>query len=186
MRARFGAWRRRRPFAGGVLLVLSGVEMFFSGQLDLGHIRIQMGFEGFQATVIPALLTLLGVLVIMTPAQRMFSGVFALILAVYSLIGVNLGGFVVGMLLGAVGGILVVAWAPTTRGTAVAVEPAGTGDREPERAAPVIGAARHAGVVRAEAVDFATLRARAENRRRSAATGTASAVEPRPFARSRS
>jgi hypothetical protein len=183
VRARFDAWRRRRPFAGGVLLALSGIEMFFSGQLDLGHIRIQMGFEGFQATVIPALLTLLGVLVIATPAQRMFSGIFALILAVYSLIGVNLGGFVVGMLLGSVGGILVVAWAPKAVTTAAA---AGVGDREPQRAAPVIGAARHAGVVHAEAVDFATLRARAEGQRRSAATATAPAAEPRPFARSRS
>ncbi len=39
-------------------------------------------------------------------------GVISLVIAVYSLIGVNLGGFFVGMLLGAVGGILTVAWMP--------------------------------------------------------------------------
>jgi uncharacterized YccA/Bax inhibitor family protein len=46
------------------------------------------------------------------PVHRLFYGVIALALAVYSLIGVNLGGFIVGMLLGAVGGVLSVAWMP--------------------------------------------------------------------------
>ena len=114
--SRFVAWRRRRPLVGGVLLVLSGLEIFFSGQLDLGNIHVQLGFSGFQATVIPALLAILGVLVIVSPAQRMFYGIFALILAVYSLVGVNLGGFIVGMLLGAVGGVLTVAWRPREAG----------------------------------------------------------------------
>jgi hypothetical protein len=36
---------------------------------------------------------------------------------VYSLVGVNLGGFFVGMLLGSVGGILIVSWMPKTRST---------------------------------------------------------------------
>ncbi len=119
--SRFGAWCRRRPFVGGVLVLLAGVEMFLSSQLDLGHIRVQLGIEGFQATVIPIALVLLGALAIAMPAHHVFYGVMALAVAVYSLIGVNLGGFVLGMLLGCLGGILVVAWMPrgrhaTTRG----------------------------------------------------------------------
>jgi uncharacterized YccA/Bax inhibitor family protein len=47
-----------------------------------------------------------------TPQHRLFYGVISLVVSVYSLIGVNLGGFVIGMLLGAVGGFLTVAWAP--------------------------------------------------------------------------
>lgn len=113
----FRSWARQRPFVGGVLVVLGGVELFFSGQLDLGNIRIQFGVEGLQATVIPVALVVLGVLAVCSPAQRLFYGIVALVLAVYSLIGVNLGGFVLGMLLAAVGGVLVVAWMPRTRAT---------------------------------------------------------------------
>ncbi|MGN8049731.1 DUF6114 domain-containing protein [Curtobacterium sp. 22159] len=110
--ARFRAWARVRPFTGGLLVVLGGIELFFSGQLDVGNIRIQFGIEGLQATVIPVALVALGVLAVCSPAQRLFYGIVALALAVYSLIGVNLGGFVLGMLLASVGGILVVAWMP--------------------------------------------------------------------------
>jgi Family of unknown function (DUF6114) len=111
-RAEFRRWSIRRPFVGGALIVLAGIEMFFSGQLDIGHIHVQVGIEGFQATVIPVALVLLGLLAILMPAHRIFYGVIALVVAVYSLIGVNLGGFIVGMLLGSVGGILVVSWMP--------------------------------------------------------------------------
>lgn len=130
----FGAWARRRPFVGGVLAVLAGIEMFFSGQLDIGNIHVQLGIEGFQATVIPVGMVLLGILAVLMPAHRIFYGVLTLVLAVYSLIGVNLGGFFVGMLLGSVGGILIVAWMPkqataepesgtTTRGRALPLVP---------------------------------------------------------------
>ena len=110
--ARFRAWRRRRPFVGGLLIALGGIELFFSGQLDIGKIHVQLGIEGLQATIIPILLVLLGVLVITMPAHRIFYGVIALAVAVYSLVGVNLGGFFIGMLLATVGGILTVAWMP--------------------------------------------------------------------------
>src|SRR4051812_32155403 len=119
---RFGEWRRRRPFLGGVLIVLAGIEMFFSGQLDIGKIHVQLGIEGLQATIIPILLVLLGILVIAMPAHRIFYGVIALAVAVYSLVGVNLGGFFIGMLLSSVGGILTVVWMPNK--DAVGVEAA--------------------------------------------------------------
>ncbi|MGN6762150.1 MAG: DUF6114 domain-containing protein [Leifsonia sp.] len=112
VRTRFRAWRRGRPFVGGLLTALGGVELFFSGQLDIGKIHVQLGIEGLQATIIPILLVLLGILVIAMPAHRIFYGVIALAVAVYSLVGVNLGGFFVGMLLSTVGGILTVAWMP--------------------------------------------------------------------------
>jgi hypothetical protein len=198
-RTGFTAWRRRRPFLGGVLLTLSGIEMFFSGQLDLGNIRIQMGFEGFQATVIPALLALLGVLVIVTPAQRMFYGIFALILAVYSLVGVNLGGFVLGMLLGAVGGVMVVSWrTPEARAAAMTETAESAAEKTSAVAASVTDAGDasadavavgrgHGGVVHAEAVDYAMLTARAAAKRGGGSGAPKKvAAEPRPFASSRS
>lgn len=183
----FTAWRRRRPLVGGILLVLSGIEMFFSGQLDLGNIKISMGFEGFQATVIPALMAVLGILIIVTPAQRMFFGIFALILAVYSLVGVNVGGFVLGMLLGAVGGVIVVAWRPREADAAAASTD--VVESVAEDPAPVAAASegRPRGVVHAEFVDYFTLRARADAKRTAGgASASTTPAEPRPFARSRS
>ncbi|MDQ0030556.1 DUF6114 domain-containing protein [Arthrobacter bambusae] len=108
--AAFRDWRRGRPFVGGMLAGLGGVEMFFSGQLDLGHLHIQLGIEGLQATVIPIALVLLGVLSITMPAHHVFYGILTLVVAIYSLVGVNMGGFIIGMLLSGAGGVLVVAW----------------------------------------------------------------------------
>lgn len=134
-RERFRAWRRQRPFVGGLLTALGGVEMFFSGQLDLGRIHVQLGIEGLQATIIPVVLVLLGVLAIAMPAHRIFYGVIALAVAVYSLIGVNLGGFFIGMLLSSIGGVLTVAWMPRANTTAPSLEaePALEAEAESER-----------------------------------------------------
>lgn len=107
---RFRAWRRQRPFVGGLLAALGGVEMFFSGQLDIGHLHVQLGIEGLQATVIPVALVLLGVLAVTMPAHHVFYGVLTLVVGIYSLVGVNMGGFLLGMLLSGAGGVLVVAW----------------------------------------------------------------------------
>ncbi|MEC5150226.1 DUF6114 domain-containing protein [Cryobacterium sp. GrIS_2_6] len=121
--ATFTAWCRQRPFVGGILVVLAGVEMFFSGQLDVGTIHVQVGIEGMQAMIIPIIVVLLGILAIAMPTHRIFYGVITLVFSIYSLVGVNLGGFFIGMVLSAIGGILVVAWMPkpARAGTAVAV-----------------------------------------------------------------
>ena len=111
-RAAFTRWRRERPFWGAVLIALGGIEEFFSGQLDIGKIHIQLGLEGLQALVIPVVLILLAVLIALMPVHRIFYGIIALLLSLYSLIGVNLGGFVIGMVLSCIGGILAVAWMP--------------------------------------------------------------------------
>ncbi len=127
----FRAWRRRRPFIGGVLVAVGGVEMFFSGQLDIGRLHVQLGIEGLQATVIPVMLLVLGVLAITMPAHHIFYGIIALVVSIYSLIGVNLGGFLIGMLLSTVGGILVVAWMGPKVAAVAPPEPegeAGTGE----------------------------------------------------------
>ena len=108
----FAAWCRQRPFVGGILVVLAGVEMFFSGQLDVGSIHVQVGVEGMQAMIIPVIMVLVGILAIGMPVHRIFYGVIALVFSIYSLVGVNLGGFFIGMLLGAIGGVLTVAWLP--------------------------------------------------------------------------
>lgn len=137
--AMFSAWRCQRPFVGGILAALAGVEMFFSGQLDVGNIHVQVGIEGLQATIIPVLMVLLGILAMLMPVHRIFYGVIVLVLSVYSLIGVNLGGFFIGMLLGAIGGILIVAWMAKKAAHATSQEPAeAPADPAPVEPAPLV------------------------------------------------
>ncbi|MES2171461.1 MAG: DUF6114 domain-containing protein [Actinomycetota bacterium] len=133
--AKFVAWRKRRPFVGAVLTIVAGIEMFFSSQLDIGKFHVQLGIEGFQATIIPIIMVLLGLLAMLMPAHRIFYGVISLVVSVYSLIGVNLGGFVIGMLLGAIGGILTVAWAP--RKVDVLDDPVLTSEKAPSEPPPL-------------------------------------------------
>jgi hypothetical protein len=137
---RFVAWCRRRPFIGGLLMVLAGIEMFFSGQLTVGAMRVQVGIEGFQATIIPIVLALIGVLATLMPQHRIFYGVIGLVVAVYSLVGVNLGGFFVGMLLAAVGGVLIVSWMPRKAGETPVTDDPSTSELDADTATPAKGA----------------------------------------------
>jgi len=108
----FRHWRRTRPFWGGLLLVLAGLELFFSANLTLGDLQVHFGPQGFLSYLLPLLLLLCGILTWVTPAQRLFYGILGLLTAVYSLIGLNFGGFGMGMFLGILGGAMVLAWAP--------------------------------------------------------------------------
>ncbi|MFI7601899.1 DUF6114 domain-containing protein [Actinoplanes sp. NPDC049681] len=108
----FRHWRRTRPFWGGLLLLLSGLELFLSANLTLGDMEVHFGPEGFLSYLLPLLLLLCGILTWLTPGQRIFYGILGLLTAVYSLIGLNFGGFLLGMFLGILGGALVLSWSP--------------------------------------------------------------------------
>ncbi|WP_433293293.1 DUF6114 domain-containing protein [Actinoplanes sp. CA-030573] len=109
---KFRRWRRHRPFWGGLFLILSAIELFLSANMSLGALEIHIGPQGFLSYVLPAILVLCGLLCWFTPQQRLFYGIIALLAALYSFIGLNLGGFVIGMLLGILGGALIIAWGP--------------------------------------------------------------------------
>ncbi|MFI6825366.1 DUF6114 domain-containing protein [Micromonospora sp. NPDC050187] len=111
-RRRFHRWRRSRPFWGGLLTALAGVQIFGTTQMSLGGLTFQMGPTGFLSWVIPTILVACGMFMWFAPQHRMFYAVVAAVTAVFSLIGVNLGGFFVGLLLGMVGSALGFAWAP--------------------------------------------------------------------------
>ncbi|MBE3008976.1 hypothetical protein IL992_07200 [Microbispora sp. NEAU-D428] len=119
-------WRRSRPFWGGLLVLAAGLELlsipFATQALPL---VIQSGTVG--ATYLIALvLIILGLMIWLQPGQRAFLGVVAVLVSIASFVYANLGGFLIGMLLGLVGGALAVAWAPaeTTEAGAAPIEPA--------------------------------------------------------------
>ncbi|TDO42511.1 DUF6114 domain-containing protein [Paractinoplanes brasiliensis] len=110
--SRFRTWRRTRPFWGGFFLVLAALELLYTANMNLGNLEVHLGPQGFLSYLLPLLLLLCGVLAWFSPAQRVFYGIIGLLTALYTFVGLNLGGFFVGMLLGIVGGALVIAWGP--------------------------------------------------------------------------
>lgn len=115
-RARLRDWRRGRPFWGGLLLVIAGVELLVAPAAQSLILPIDLiaytGVAGVSGPLIAVLLITLGALSWFQPAQHLFFGVVGLMLGLVSFVTSNFGGFVIGMLLGIVGGSLVFAWAP--------------------------------------------------------------------------
>ncbi|MDP9798713.1 hypothetical protein J2S43_007225 [Catenuloplanes nepalensis] len=109
----FGHWRWNRPFWGGLLLILAGLEMFGSTQGGgINGLSVHVGPSGYLSWLIPGVLVTAGLLVWFTPAQRVFYAVIGALTSVFSLMAVNLGGFFAGLVLGALGSILAFGWTP--------------------------------------------------------------------------
>jgi hypothetical protein len=120
-RARWRAWRRSRPFWGGLLLLLAGLELVLlplSGVLVHGGLKlvIYIGIGGVFGVLIGALLIAAGTAVLVNPVHRSFYGIAGITLGIVSFPASNLGGFFMGMLLAIVGGALSYAWTPIAAG----------------------------------------------------------------------
>jgi hypothetical protein len=110
-------WRRTRPFWGGLLLALAGVELIaipLSGVLGHGAIKlvIYIGIGGVFGVLIGALMIACGVLICTNPSHRVFYGITGVVLGILSFPASNLGGFFIGMLLAIAGGAIAFAWTP--------------------------------------------------------------------------
>lgn len=130
-RRAFRRWRRARPFWGGLFMMLGGLQLFLSTQLSLIELEISFGPEGFLAVLLPVVLLLCGILVWVTPQHRFFYSIIGTLTAVYSLLGLNLGGWFLGMLFGIIGGALGFAWTPVTPKPVVEEEPGEDTDDRP-------------------------------------------------------
>ncbi|MEV5843815.1 DUF6114 domain-containing protein [Streptomyces sp. NPDC048179] len=108
---RFRRWRGERPFAGGVLLVLAGAEILVTMKAPLPVI-LHIGMQGLAGYLLPALMIVCGVLTLFNPAQRLFYSVLGILLSLGTWLTSNLGGFMVGLLLGAVGSCITFGWLP--------------------------------------------------------------------------
>jgi Family of unknown function (DUF6114) len=109
------AWRRTRPFWGGLLLAVAGVELIgipLSGVLSHGAVKlvIYIGIGGVFGVLIGVLLIACGAAVCLNPAHRVFYGIAGVLLGILSFPASNLGGFFVGMLLAITGGSMAFAW----------------------------------------------------------------------------
>ncbi|WP_229399984.1 DUF6114 domain-containing protein [Micromonospora okii] len=124
-KGRWRAWRRSRPFWGGLLVALGGIEMLVTLRAPLPVI-LKIGPQGLAGYLVPVVLLLCGVLLLTHPPQRVFYALVSMVLALVSWLTSNLGGFVIGMLLALVGACLAFAWTPVKapRGAARPAGPA--------------------------------------------------------------
>ncbi|WP_411113894.1 DUF6114 domain-containing protein [Streptomyces sp. 029-5] len=110
MRA-FTAWRRRRPFWGGALLLLGGAEILLTEQASISVV-LQAGAGGIAAYLLPLVMAVCGLLVLLNPGQRLFYSVIGVLVTLGTWVTSNLGGFFVGLLLGVIGSSLAFGWLP--------------------------------------------------------------------------
>ncbi|MFE2857683.1 DUF6114 domain-containing protein, partial [Streptomyces lavendulae] len=140
---RLRAWRRTRPFWGGLLLVLGGAELLLV-PLSPVTVLVSLGPGGIAAIGIGAALIVAGLFLWCVPQARAYVSLHALLLSVLSFVATNLGGFLVGMLLGIAGSALAFGWTPVTPaegaagGEAGGPAPEGRGSRALAAALPVV------------------------------------------------
>lgn len=110
-RAAFRRWRHGRPFWGGLLLALGGGEILLTEKASL-KVVLHIGMQGLAGYLLPALMVLLGLLILVNPAQRLFYSLTGILLSLGTWLTSNLGGFFLGLLLGATGSCLTFGWLP--------------------------------------------------------------------------
>ncbi|WP_274913211.1 DUF6114 domain-containing protein [Streptomyces sp. WZ-12] len=114
-RQAFRHWRGQRPFWGGLLTLLAGIPIMYIpyANLTIGSLTVRMATTaGAGSLIIGVLLVVLGLTMWFQPVSRVFAGVAAILLALVSLVVSNFGAFLIGFLLGLIGGALGVSWAP--------------------------------------------------------------------------
>lgn len=112
-RERFKTWRGQRPFIPGLLLVLSGAVMLAPAYLTIhvSDLLVMIStISGVSTLLIGAVLIMFGIGMWLQPLAAPYLGVLAILVAIIALPTSNIGGFVVGSLLGIVGGALGLGW----------------------------------------------------------------------------
>jgi hypothetical protein len=108
------AWRHGRPFWGGLFVLLGGGEILFTVWAPLGVV-LHVGMQNFIGYLMPIVIILCGVLLWLSPAQRIFYSLIALVCGLASWLTSNMGGFIIGLLLTLVGGALALSWTAENR-----------------------------------------------------------------------
>jgi Family of unknown function (DUF6114) len=106
-------WRRSRPFAGALLMILAGAELL-AVMWSAHPVRLSAGaaLGGPIQAILAAGLISCGLLTWIQPVRRTVYSTAAVLLAICALLTPDMGGFLVATLLGAVGGSLGFAWVP--------------------------------------------------------------------------
>jgi hypothetical protein len=104
-------WRLSRPFWGGLLVTLSGIEILLAVKAPL-PVVLHVGMQGLAGYLVPTIILMCGILMLVSPSQRLFYSIMAAVMCLTSWATSNLGGFMVGLILGLVGSAMAFAWSP--------------------------------------------------------------------------
>ncbi|MGY0387566.1 DUF6114 domain-containing protein [Nocardioides sp. WG-D5] len=120
-RSWFRAWRRTRPFWGALWLIVAGAWIIYWMSFDIG-IALTGGWSYSAGYVMGGSLIMFGLVTWLAPHYKSLSGVVGFLIALGAFPTANLGGFVVGSVLGIIGGSMVWSWGekkprPARRGT---------------------------------------------------------------------
>ncbi|MQA62703.1 MAG: hypothetical protein GEU86_14695 [Actinophytocola sp.] len=106
-RRSFRRWRPTRPFWAGVLGGILIIAYPLGPPLDM----VALGSAALTGVAI-GLILVIGGLFFFAPEQQMFIAIVLMICSVLSLVASNLGGFLLGMVLGMVGSSMAFGWKP--------------------------------------------------------------------------
>lgn len=111
----FRAWRRTRPFWGGLWTVLAGLEIVKAMSFSIG-LALTGGWSHSAGYVMGGGLVLFGLTAWFAPHYRGLAGILAFLIALGAFPWANLGGYVLGSVLGIVGSSMIWSWGPKRPG----------------------------------------------------------------------
>lgn len=105
----FRAFRRTRPFWGALWSILGGAWIIKMMHFTFGVV-VTGGWSYSAGYVLGGGMLLFGLAAMFSPRYKNLSGVLVFLLALAAFINANLGGFMVGTILGIIGGSMTWAW----------------------------------------------------------------------------
>lgn len=130
----FRLWRKARPFWAGMLTVLSGLIIVAPpyASLQIGDMVVAIStIGGVSALLIGTIMIICGVSMWIRHQFRFVAGVVTMLLALVALVTANLGSFLIGTILGLVGGGLAIAWTDRSATPATADSEPAADDAQP-------------------------------------------------------
>jgi hypothetical protein len=121
-RETFRAWRKTRPFWAGIWCILGGLLIAYGPTTGIKVIFVS-GTIVWLGILVGVLVITMGFFLWFTPHLRHLVGILAALFATVSLFTSDYGGFLVGLLLGTLGGALGFAWTPVRSRPAPSPEP---------------------------------------------------------------
>ncbi|MFH8556790.1 DUF6114 domain-containing protein [Streptomyces celluloflavus] len=125
---RWRRWRKGRPFWGGLAAVIAGAEICAIPLAPL-KIMLQQGIAGIPSVLMGLVMILMGLSAWFAPHYRGLAGILTVLCAMASLVMSNLGGFLIGTVIGILGGAMIFAWRPVPTSEPAAA--AGSADAPP-------------------------------------------------------
>ncbi|MFT4287171.1 DUF6114 domain-containing protein [Nocardioides sp.] len=105
----FRAWRRTRPFWGGLWCIVAGAWIVKAMSFSIG-LALTGGWSYAAGYVMGGGLILFGLVTWLAPHYRSLCGLVAFLIALGAFPTANLGGYLVGSVLGVIGSSMIWAW----------------------------------------------------------------------------